>query len=443
MVCSVCGTRNLGEETRCLRCGAKLEAPKPEPEPTPDKDLSPGERLAMTAREQLAAGDTKSALQTAKHAAVLEPNTALCRLVLGEAYLDIEADHDALREFRRAAELDPDSAEAKEKAEAARRRLTQSREAPRTGARDWRTLLVQRKQMVAIAAGVIAGLLVFTIGAAAIVSRTSPGAQVERAYRAQMQLGGEQYQAGRYEDAARAFEQASRLKPDSDEAKRRLQDALAMAGFSPYPANTARSPNGEQVASVGPLNDIPPMPPRWVGPVPQAAQAGHETSHTEPPPPLPEPEKTNPGLPPPMPPGPEVVDTVTGPSRPQGPTGTGSTAVVPPGATGTGGEATPEPTPPAEERKPSRIVIRRETPRASTTNRSPAPPATAPDGETLRAEANALRNSGRLSAAAQKYAEAATRFREEAKQGGPGAAGKLSAAVSCDRARDSCVSEGN
>jgi tetratricopeptide (TPR) repeat protein len=446
MVCEVCGTRNVAGEARCIRCGARMETPTPSPEPVPARDLSPGERLATEAREQLAAGDSRAALVSAQRAAVMEPNTLLCRLVLGEAYLQMDAPDDALREFRRAAELDPECAEARDKAELARRRLTHSHEAESAGAGDWRAFLLARKQIVSVVAGAIAGLLVFAVGAGAIVSRTSPAAQTERAYRQQMLLGRQQYQAGRYEDAANAFEQALRVKPDSQEARRRLQDALAVAGLAPQPAAARPAATGQQVAAVGPLNDYSPMLPRWVGPLPRAAQPARPTSDVLPPPPIPVPDDqspppltTLPTLPPPVLQEPDSADHVTGPARNDTSTGTDigveATDSAEPGAT--------EPTPPAQQSKPGRIVIQRHGPAPPTTGQPPASRPTGPDGDALRAEADHLRSAGNASAAAQKYSEAASRYREEAARGGPGAATKSSAAASCDRARQLCETQGH
>jgi len=117
-----------------------------------------------------------------------------------------------------------------------------------------------------------------------------------------------------------------------------------------------------------------------------------------------------------------------------------------------GTEAPPEPpttidagAPPAEpQKRPGRIVMNFEP-------RQPAPAAPTatatqpkgPQADTLRAEANQLRNSGKMTAAERKYGEAAARYREEAAQGGPGAATKLKAAESCERARELCTSQGN
>ena len=447
MVCSVCGTRNLADESRCIRCGARMEAPVPPPEPLPERELTPAERLAVEAREMLAADDTAAALRAAQRAAVMAPDTFLCRLVLGEVYLHTGAADDALRELRRASELDPENAEAKEKAELARRRLTHPHEAVPAGPRDWRTWLVQHKQLVAVAAGVIVALLVFSVGAAAIVSHTSPRAQTERAYREQMALGRDHYKAGRYEDAARAFEQAARLKPGSSEARRRLQDALAVAGLAPSTTPAAPGPpalGGQQVASIVPLNPYSPMAPRWVGPVPKAAQPARAAGGDIAPPPIPVPPTapsptTDIGpLPPPMPDGP--LPPAIGP-------GTGGNPAEPPTAPGIGTEATdeppaPEPTgPPTETRPRGHITIKRLEAPPPTPATKAAPPA--PAADSLRDEANRLLKSGQAAAARQKYGEAAVRYREEARQGGPGAAVKLGAAASCERAQQRCGTQGN
>ena len=448
MVCDVCGTRNLAEEVRCLRCGARLQAPQPEPEPEPEREYTPGERLAVEARELLAAGDAPAALRAAQRAAIVEPDTFLCRLVLGEVYLAMDADADALREFRRAAEIDPESPEAKEQAELARRRLTHPREAEPLGPQDWRGWMMARKQLVAVAAGVIAGLLVFTVGASAIVTRTSPAGQANRLYREQMQLGREHYQAGRYEQAALAFEQAWRLKPDSAEAKRRLDDALAVAGLAPYPAGPPPAPAGPQMASIGPANDISPFDPRWVGPKPPLTPGGRPaTMPTGPPPgldtgPPPAPAGNAPELPPPMPedirpppmPGPGAQNP-----PPIGPAPANDIGTAP----GVEGPPPGEAAPPTEHRSPGRIVIQKVGPRPSAPPQTGATQPKLPDADALRSEANRLRAGGNATAAALKYREAAARYDEEAARGGPGAATKRQAADSCEAAQKACESQGN
>jgi tetratricopeptide (TPR) repeat protein len=448
MVCDVCGTRNLGAEARCLRCGARLPAPHAEAEvaPEPERDWTPGERLAIEARDQLAAGDASAALRAAQRAAVVEPNTFLCRLVLGETYLALDADADALREFRRAAEIDPDSGEAKEKAELARRRLTHPHERPPTPPQDWRGWVRLHRRWVAIAAGVVTGLLVFTVGAAAIVSRTSPAGQLNRLYQEQMRLGSEHSRAGRYEQAATAFEQAWRLKPQSAEAKRRLDDALANAGLAPYPTGTPPGPIGPQVASISPANNISPFLPRHVGPTPSLGADGRPPTPPYAPPPTvdpgppPAPQGPGPQLPPPIPPqptAPDVVDNATGPPRNDTPPA--AIGAPPPEET-----TPPAPTdPPPQGRKSGRIVLQVHGPRPATGGPTPAPQPKPPSPDALRAEADRLRATGNHAAAGRKYEEAGARYREEAARGGPGAATQREAANVCDAARKLCDSQGN
>jgi tetratricopeptide (TPR) repeat protein len=415
-------------------------------EPVPERELTPAERLAVEARDLLTAGDASGALRMAQRAAVMAPDIFLCRLVLGDVYLHTGAMEDALREFRRAAELDPDSVEAKERAELARRRLTHPSEAAPTGPRDWRARLVERKQLVAIAAGAIAALLVFAVGAAAIVGH-SPSAQIGRAYRRQMELGREHYKTGRYEDAARAFEQAARLRPSSAEAQRRLQDALAVAGLGPSATPAPPVATGDRVASIMPLNPYPVMPPAYVGPVPKSAQPAHALTGGAPaPPPIPEPLHSGlppatdrVDLPPPIPESPltPTVDHTQGPARTEPPAPSDIGREVP-------DESRPAepPGPPTEQRKTGHIMIKRhEAPTTRTPTATAAPPVPAADA--LRDEANRLRDSGQAAAAAQRFGEAAARYREEARQGGAGAAVKLRAAASCERAQQLCGTQGN
>lgn len=446
MVCGVCGTRSPGNELRCIRCGARLIVPEPEPELKDEREWTAAEKVALEARRQLAGGDLPTALRSAQRAAVMEPNSALCRLVLGEVLLEMGAASDALREFRRVVELDPENMEARAKAEQARRQLVRRKpEAP--GLSDWRDYLAARKQVVSVAVGVVAGLLVFIVGAVAIVNRTSPHAQVRRAYETQMRLGREHYRAGRYEEAARAFEQAWRLQPDSQEAKRRLDDALALAGHTSFSSAQEYEATGTRVASIAPLNDQSPFPPRWVGPPPRTAHSETAGAYLSPPPPIREPTPSSSSaagadLPPPIPPAPsepQVVESVTGPPRVEP-----SVAPQPATEMESAGEPMAEPSGPPLQRNRGRIVIQRhDRPVAAGSVAPNNQSEPTPDAQALRDEAERLRRSGNFEAAARKYGEAAARFRQEAQEGGAEAAAKLSAATSCDRARELCESQGN
>jgi hypothetical protein len=87
------------------------------------------------------------------------------------------------------------------------------------------------------------------------------------------------------------------------------------------------------------------------------------------------------------------------------------------------------------------MIKRHEAPTTRTPTATAAPPVPAADA--LRDEANRLRDSGQAAAAAQRFGEAAARYREEARQGGAGAAVKLRAAASCERAQQLCGTQGN
>jgi tetratricopeptide (TPR) repeat protein len=292
--------------------------------------------------------------------------------------------------------------------------------------------LVRHKKWVAASLGALVGLLVFAVGAVALVVRSSPDYHLRKQFGQQMELAGEAYRAGRYEEAARAFGEACRLKPDSAEAQRRYQDALVMAGYPATPALPAGAV-GERVASASPANPYPPMPPVWVGPRPASAQPGYPTpspaSPIPPPPPdepLPPPTRGDAPLPPPIPTGPGTEPVTVPPTVPTATPGTGI---------GVAAEPEPAPAPPPRT-KAGRIVIQRHESPPRTTPPAPAPPS----GAALRAEAERLHRGGQTAQAARVYGQAEAQLRVEAAAGGPGAAAKLSAAASCARAKQLCES---
>jgi tetratricopeptide (TPR) repeat protein len=447
MVCPQCGMRNLPDEEFCTRCGASLQAPPVEETPPESAEPSPEEARATEVRACLEKGDIKRAMDLAREAAAEQPQAALSHILLGDVYLRIDANDDALREYRLAVDADHKSVEAREKAEVARKRIVE----PRAGqAGSPRVIAIGplqiRRDLVPYIAGAAAALLVFCIGAVAIVSHASPGGQKGRSFEQLMALGSQYYRAGEYAEAAQAFEEAAKLRPSSDQAQRRLRDAQAMAGMRPA---TVGRQTGQEVAVLGPTTTPgrTALPPRWIGPMPGATPA-QETSGdgrvVSPPPTIPAPNPTVPGshpleLPPPIPPG--IAEDDGGAPR-------GATP-----STGIGASAEEWPTEPTlrdHETQPTeprqaggQIVIEKVPPRKVVPvpdTRPTASEAKESTGESLRAQADRLRRNGRLAEAARKYSEAATQLRLEAERSGPEAATKRAAATSCERAREACNS---
>lgn len=450
MVCSQCGMRNLPDEEFCTRCGASLQAPDVAKTPPESAEASPEEARAAEVRACIEKGDIKRAMDLAREAVVEQPTAALSHILLGDVYLRIEANDDALREYRLAVESDSDNAEAREKAELTRRRIVEPRE-PRVGPARVIAIgpLQFRRELIPYIAGAAAALLVFCVGAAAIVSRTSPVAQRGRSFEEQMTLGSEHYRAGRYAEAVEAFAVAARLDPSNEQARRRLQDAQAMAGV--VPSSISVPPGGSQqprVAVLGPTTTpgLTAFPPAYVGPMPGAApaQGTARGPSIPPPPPIPVPNPTGgdsrPELLPPLPPD-DTVDVGAGPESTSTPGNIGAPAEK----WGTEGAARDHETQPTEPRRPAREIVIESVP-ARTRTAPPQPRSaqaqdTPSPGEALRAEADQLRGRGRLAEAAGKYSEAAAQLRLEADKAGPEAATKRAAATSCERARQACESQ--
>ncbi|HJN14139.1 MAG TPA: zinc-ribbon domain-containing protein [Armatimonadota bacterium] len=448
MVCSACGTRNLPDAPFCTRCGANLASVGAA---TEGRAISAADRAhaqVASARECLAGGDLKCALELARSSTVAHPNVAQTHVALGEVYLAIEAPEDALREFRRALELDPDMDPVREQAEVARRAITHpSGDMEHAG---WQRLLATGGGLIPVAVGVFMAVVVFSVGAWALYQRTSPDAQSRRAYDHQMAQASELYATGQYAAAYEAFAEAAQLDPSQTEPRSRAQDAWRMAG------GRSQRGSGNMVAqNPGPIvqaidDSYTIFQPTWIGPLPGAAQSSPPPStparrQVAPPPPPPlgplPPPTTTPGTLPRLNPGPSTLadDGFSGTSRlPE----TTADVVSPgtPGAIGVPVGATPVVEP---ERDPptgsGRIKVEVHPPKPVAT----AAPDTSQQSSAAatRAQADSLRERGEMAQAAQKYTEAATQFRSEAAGGGPDAAANAQAARTCEQARATCESQ--
>jgi len=449
MVCSECGIHNLSDARFCVRCGSRvvpLDQPEqPAPPPPPP---SPAEEQALVARELLANSRVGEARATAKAAVTLEPETVLPHVVLGEVHEHTGALDDALWEYRRAVELNPDLSEAREKAEAVRRQIVHPHAStPVTPIEAIRTSLSRiPRRLVPVIAGVAAGLLVFTVGAAEIVVNTSPQFLTKRAFEQQMALGRKCYREGRYREAAEAFRQAQQLNPSSLEAMNRLNDAEKMAGPVQAPPGPGHPPMDETQMFAATESATPgrsAFPPVWIGPTPGGATVVPTASAppTAPPPYIPVPKPTNtprrpdlPPLPPPAPKTTQPFEGFEGPSRnepgaesPSAPSGS-----QPPGPNAEGIQPKP----------PPGWTIWVNPPRRPVSAKAVQPQTLSPSAaDGARREADRLRKAGRAGEAARRYAEAEALYRSEADRGGPGRAANAAAADVCRDARKLCESQ--
>ncbi len=441
MLCSECGHRNLPDARFCVRCGSRVVPGGAPGEPAaPPSPPSPAEEEALAARELLAIGHGPQALVTARRAVTLDPEAMLPHLVLGEIYEETGELSAALRSYRAAAELAPDQPEPREKAEAVRRQIAHPHHPEPLPLTEQIKAFLGRipRRLIPTIAGVTAGLLVFTVGAAAIISNTSPVLQTRRAFAQQMALGHKYYQAGQYAPAAQAFRQAQQLDPSSAEAMNRANDADRMAGGeSPASAAPAPTPPVGDEARLAEASATPgysAFPPNWVGP---RVGAGPSPSvHGKliaPPPIIPSPTTGHPAMPP-------------GDNAPLPPPMPKSTTPLPPSGSRPAEPASPPGTPSAQDQssrpKPHQGGLtmwfdKRPRPAAA------APPATSqPSAATgIRYQADQLRAAGRSAEAAAQYGAAAAQYRAEASRGGAGAEALAAAAATCEKAQRLCQSQ--
>jgi tetratricopeptide (TPR) repeat protein len=444
MVCSECGTRSLPDARFCVRCGARVVPAEQPEEAAPPREPSPAEQEALAARELLAAGRVDEAEEAAKRAVILEPAAVLPHMVLGEIAEHRGALDDALRSYRAAAELAPDDPEARAKAEDVRRQITHPIHATEEPPRTWLEglLALVPRRLIPVAAGVVTALLVFTVGAAAIVARTSPVFETRREFAQQMALGRRAYQDGRYAEAATAFRQAQQLSPGSAEAGRRLADAERMAGLPASGPGTSVPPVGDETRIAAANQSATPgmtaFRTVWVGPGPSAKAAAGLTASgpAVPPPYIPAPlsngsrDVQRPDLPPLPPLGPKSArpfETIEGGSR------------LPP-------EEEPPPAKPVQpaERgskpKDSRLTITFDNPPQRAPSATPVrPPTPQPSAaEAARRAADRLWAAGQWQEAGKQYADARDLYRTEAGRGGSGRAARTAAADSCEKARQVC-----
>jgi hypothetical protein len=392
----------------------------------------------------LAIGHGPQALVTARRAVTLDPEAMLPHLVLGEIYEEAGELSAALRSYRAAAELAPDQAEPRGKAEAVRRRIAHPHHPePLPLAEQIRAFLGRiPRRLIPVIAGVIAGLLVFTVGAAAIISSTSPVLQTRRAFAQQMALGHQYYQAGRYTQAAQAFRQAQQLNPSSVEAMNRADDAERVAGVgpsaSPEPAPTPPVGDETRLAEASATPGYSAFPPQWIGP---RVGAGPSPSvHDKliaPPPIIPSPTTKHPAMPPgdyaPLPP--PMPKSTEPPTAPLPPSGSRPAEPASPPGTPSAQDQSSRPKP----RQGGLTMWFDKRPRAV----AAAPPAASqPSAATAtRNQANQLRAAGRSAEAATQYGVAAAQYRAEASRGGAGADALAAAAASCEKAQRLCESQ--
>jgi tetratricopeptide (TPR) repeat protein len=301
------------------------------------------------------------------------------------------------------------------------------------------------RKLIPVIAGVAAGLLAFTIGAAAIVVNTSPRLLTRRAFEQQMAVGRKCYREGQYREAAEAFRQAQQLSPSSLEAMNRLNDAERMAG--PVRGQPPSAPLADETQIAAATQSATPgfsaFRPTWIGPPPGGATPSSTTAApaTAPPPYIPSPTHAGTSTRPELPPLPPSSPVSTQPFEGfEGPSRRSPDAESP---SGTPGSETPGAKAEDTQTKPplSGFTMTWGPPRKppSATPVQPRTPPVSPADETRRA-ADRLQQAGQYGEAATQYAQAEALYRGEAGQGGPNRAAKAAAADSCRDARKLCES---
>lgn len=289
--CSECGARNADRATFCVRCGAQLlgavtvEPPKDDTDKIPPAEPQPpsleatlpltvaavgeqtevlpvapeAERLLREASERLAAGDADVAAARCREAISLAPDYVAAYSLLGMAEEQRGNTVAAAGAYRRVLQLDPARSVEREKLEllyasgAASRPEGAGEEAPETR-------VLRYAPWIAAAAAAFLVLMVLT----GLGLRIHMARQVGRVYAQQMEQARLAMEAGRYAEAATAFEAALAARPNDAEAREllgwaRRRAALAGRGTGagevalPVPSTSAI------VASPGP-NPFLPVP---------------------------------------------------------------------------------------------------------------------------------------------------------------------------------------
>lgn len=460
--CSPVGVKTMaqdvdggGSQTREVEMAEEVASEGIEPENLGNEisqDSERAEELINLATEALAAGQKSQALAYARQATEAAPGHVGAWVLLGMVAREAGMPEEALRAYRRAAELDPDRPGLGEEL-AAVEQAANVPPSPPGLLEKIQTQILERHAPVLLAAAV--GLLVLALGIAAI--RAHQRSLTEARFR-QLLNEGIQYMAVQQYDRAEAnFTEALRLRPNDPQALSWLNNArdarqkLAryeqweyetlggrFPGVTPggglssgqIPAREEQAPAEgqvpEQQATVTPSGDYSSRRYTWRG----------TESLPETPSGFPSPRsEMEPG-----PEGPQPVSSGQLPSQPQPvPAGQGSTAGAPmagpsaPGAEASAGATPPSPPTPPVPQEPKgyiRITVGEPQPRAAAGGQP------GPTADAVRQRAESLAALGRTQEAKQAYQQAIELYEREAEADPEARAVKRAGAESCRRAID-------
>ncbi len=443
--CPECGARNADNSTFCVRCGAALLVAAATQDRAPGEDtaeLAPvvqePEALLAEAADLLGEDDPAGAAARCREALELAPDMVAAYSLLGmaeEKRGDLAAAADA---YRRVLEIDPGRIAEREKLKLISEQLgvaappPLSEPEPTAGSAEG-SWLTRYGLYVAAAAGAFCVLMILT----AIMVRAQMRHRAERTYAEQMQIGKQSLDSRDYQAAVAAFEVALKARPGDRDAQQALRYAQRKAAQAQSPRMTARGQPRAHMAQIVPSTGPNIFPPVPIGPsktqqpqTPRARTAvkppvvnwGHDNSASS---------SSN------------GSSTVLEEEFPSGPledheAQQEDTGAPPPT------EEEPTPSPPERSRGEISIWVSEE-PGPAQTGGTPAPTTsenTEPDdaarAESLRRQANALREQGRGEQAADLYSQAIEAYQADSRAN-PRAKSVNDAAIqACEQARNLC-----
>lgn len=443
-----------GSQTRETELAEEVAPEEIEPESfgneTP-QDSQRAEELINLATEALAAGQKSQALTYARQATEAAPTHAGAWVLLGMVAREAGMVDEALRAYRRAAELDPDRPGLAEELAAAEQAANIPPPPP-----GWlekiQTQVLERHAPVLLAAAV--GLLVLAVGIAAI--RAHQRSLTEARFQQLLNEGIQYMAVQQYDRAEASFTEALRLRPNDPQALSWLNNArdarqkLAKYEQWQYETLGGRFPGvtpgsglssgqipareeqasavgqaPEQQAPVTPSGDYSSRRYTWRGAesLPETSSFPSPRSEMEPGPEGPQPVASG------QPPG-QAQPTASSQAMAGG---TASPGQLPPGAGQSNGvmPVLPQSAPsPQEPKGYIRITVGEPRPRAAAGGQP------GPTADAMRQRAESLAALGRTQEAKQAYQQAIELYEKEAETDPEARAVKRAGAESCRRAME-------
>lgn len=451
-ICHGCQARNVGHSAFCIRCGAPLEAHGRQDATNTDAMAIIAEQTPHTlvdeAAAQLADGQAMAAIENCRRAIALNPREVEAFVVLGMAFEQNGDLQSALDAYETVLSLAPERPVERQKASLLRLRLGHEQPVIRreptcfSWAHFGQWVRDQVEANPAIAAGLGAGLLVFIIGAAVIVSggRARAANLVQQQYAYEVQLGDQALAEQRYAEATAHYSAAWKVSSEDAALQTKwaeaYQQAQLAAAQQQRQLELAATP--KYIPNVTGRNPFAPVP--IGGPPPAGAATGPAVAQIPVPPPTINPNAARPY---------ESVQgtgrtlpqstTTTPTGRFHGGTNPNPKEVISPVPTGKGTTppAAADTTPKPPKGEITIWVSQAPASRPAAESR----PATN-DAESLRARGEQLAREGNTTDAISNLERAAGAFEERARQDASGGGASTQAASSC-RARIEVLRQGN